>query len=150
MMRKINTDFTVVVFGSVYMDPEDFAGELYDQYGINALVVTNLPFAKQMVKGIDNAVDNMIFIHLAMPAEKLAKRIVEMEQLPYEDAYALADDAAFTDEIIDFDNTTPDDLRVITYTGESEMDLDHFLDICADIIEKNSLPEEEENGEKRS
>lgn len=138
MKRKIETELTVVIIGNEYLDLEDFAGDLYADYGINALISTNLPFAKQMVKGIDNAVENLLFIHLTMPTEKLANKIAEEYQIPYNDALSIADDITFTEQIIDFDDSTPDDLRVITYTGESGIALDHFLDVCADIIEGNS------------
>lgn len=138
MKRKIDTELTVVIIGSEYLDLEDFAGDLYEDYGINALICSNLPLAKQMVKGIDNAVENLLFIHLMMPTEKLTNKIVEEYQIPYNDAYTLADDVNFTEDIIDFDNTSPDDLRIITYTGESDLSLDRFLDICAVIIEGNS------------
>lgn len=137
MRRKINTDLTIVIIGNEYLDVEDFAGDLYEDYRISALITTNLPFAKQMVKGIDNSVENILFIHLTMPTEKLASKICEEYEIPYNDAYTIADDINFTESIIDFDNSTPDDLRIITYTGESGMGMDRFLDVCAEIIEGN-------------
>lgn len=139
MKRKINTEFTVFVIGNEYMDLDDFAGDLYADYGINALTTTNLPFAKQIVDKIDNAVGNTLFIHLTLPTEKLAKRIAECEGVDFEGAIRIAEDINLKEEIIDFDESTPDDLCVITYTGESDtVGLDRFVDICADIIEKNS------------
>lgn len=151
MNRLIQTDFTVVVIGSVYLPLEEFADDLHEKYGINALISSNLPFAKQMVKGIDNAVDDLVFIHLTLPTDDLTRLIAEENDIPMSDAYVVADDANFMEQIIDFDNSTPDDLRIITYTGANGS-FEDFVDFCADIIENEYSKKEEAvyDGEKRS
>lgn len=154
MCRMIQTEFTVVVIGSEHFHLDKFADDLYERYGVRALITSNLPFAKQMVKGVENAVDRLIFIHLTSPTEDLAKYIAEEYEIPVSDAFAIADDHNYMEMLIDFDNSAPDDLIIITFTGRNGT-LDDFLDFCGEAfksIEESQSKKKGDayDGEKRS
>lgn len=130
---NLKTSRTIIIIGSKYLDLEKFADDFYTEYGIKPLVMDDIPFAKQFVSRVKNASDSLIFIHLTLPTEKLVALISKNEGIDQKYAENIADHENYIEEIVDFDNMTPDSLMVITYTGIKE-GIDKFLKACGILI----------------
>ena len=132
MDDRIEAD--VFITGTPYCHIAEFAEELYDRYGIRAAATGDVKAAKRLISEIHDSSEQMIFIHIALPAEKLAAVIETDYGLSADEALAIAEEAEMTERIEDFDETVPDDVAVITWAGETERSLDQFVCICANMI----------------
>lgn len=137
LQKTAGTSPVIVILGSEYLHPEKAAYWLLKHHDIDSLVIKSVTFAQMMVKEVYNAEWNLIFIHLRMPTDKLAKQIAEEHKIPYGDAFDIAEDVNFQETLVDFDDNTPENMVVITYTGESDLTMVDFIDTCALIINHN-------------
>lgn len=152
----------IMVTGSMYSGTNEVAEDLEARETITSkhevIVVNDIWFAKRMTEQIENASEKLIVIHMCMEEEKLAKRIMdEYPAVPTQDAAWIAKDEMITETACNFDETIPDDMMLITYTGESNIPISKFVDICESLINGEPIMEfetrttlEETDGYKRS
>ena len=153
----------IVVCGSEYSATREVAKNLESRDRVmemnDVIVVNDIFFAKRMTKAIEDASNKLIIIHMNLEEDKLIKRIMDTHpNVPYEDAAWIAKDEAKIEIACDFDDSIPDDMMLITYTGESNIPIERFCDICESLImgedigeyETHAVLEENSNGYKRS
>ena len=153
----------IVVCGSEYSATREVAKNLELRDRVmemnDVIVVNDIFFVKRMVKAVEDANNKLLIIHMNLPKDKLVKRIMMLHpNVPLEDAQEIAEDDTKIEAWCDFDNSIPDDMMLITYTGESNIPIEQFCDICESLImgedigeyETHAVLEENSNGYKRS